>query len=55
MISISLLICIVGFALWLIFTKVQAVADTWVSEFGRLMFFAGLLAYLLNFGTKVVF
>lgn len=54
MITLSLLICIVGLLLWLVFTKVKAVADSWVSEVGKLSFFAGLLAYLLNVGMKML-
>lgn len=55
MITISLLVCIVGCLLWLIFTKVKKIADEWFREFGRLMFFAGLLAYLFALGSKTAF
>jgi hypothetical protein len=52
MISYSLLVCLIGLLLWLIFTKWSKVADAWVAELGRLSFFAGLLAYLIALGAK---
>lgn len=54
MITLSLLVCLIGLVVWLAFTKLQSIADSWVSEVGKLCFFAGLLAYLLNVGMKTV-
>lgn len=54
MISYSLLVCLIGLLLWLIFTKWSKVADAWVAELGRIMFACGLLAYLLTLGAKVL-
>lgn len=54
MITVSLLICLIGLILWIICSKVEPVADALVAEMGRLMFFAGLLAYLLNIGMRTL-
>lgn len=54
MITLSLLICLIGLVIWLVFTKLQSIADSWVARVGELCFFAGLLAYLLNVGMKTV-
>lgn len=48
-------ICIVGLILWLIFTKWQKVADSWVAEVGKICFTVGLLAWLLLVGGKSLF
>ena len=53
MITLSLLVCLVGLVLWIIFAK-TGVADALVAEAGRLAFFAGLLAYLLNIGMRTL-
>jgi hypothetical protein len=55
MISYPLAIALAGLLLWLIFTKWRKVADAWVAEFGRLCFFAGLLAWLFSVQAKSLF
>jgi hypothetical protein len=54
MITVSLLICLIGLILWILCAKVAAVTDALVAEMGRLAFFAGLLAYLLNLGMRAL-
>ena len=54
MITLSLLVCLIGLIVWIVCAKVTAVADALVAETGRLAFFAGLLAYLLNIGMKTL-
>lgn len=54
MITLSLLICLIGLIVWLVFSKVKTVSDPWVARLGELSFFAGMLAYLLNIGMKTV-
>jgi hypothetical protein len=55
MISTPFIVAVIGALVWLIFTKWQKVADAWVAEFGRLCFFAGLLAWLLSVQAKTLF
>ena len=45
--NLALLICLVGLIVYVIFTRVSAPP---VSEIGRIMFWVGLLAYLLGSG-----
>lgn len=52
MITINSLICILGLILWAIFSKWPKVADGFLAEVGRIMFFAGLLAWLFAVGAK---
>jgi uncharacterized membrane protein YhhN len=54
MITLSLLVCLVGLVIWVIASKVSAASDALAAEAGRLMFVAGLLAYLLNVGMKTL-
>jgi hypothetical protein len=53
MITISLLICLIGLALWGVCTNFKRVESYWVAELGRISFFAGLLAWLFSAGSKV--
>lgn len=55
MISTPFLICLIGLVLWLIFTKFPKIADAWAAEVGRLLFFAGLLAWLFSVQGKSLF
>ncbi len=50
--TISALIMLIGLVLWLVFTKFKRISDAWLAEAGKLMFFAGLLAWLLANGNK---
>lgn len=54
MITLSLLVCLIGLVVWVIASKVNGIADALAAEAGRLSFFAGLLAYLLNVGMKTL-
>lgn len=54
MISYPLLTCLIGLAIWLIFTKWQKIADAWAARLGELCFFAGLLAWLFSVQGKSV-
>lgn len=53
--SLSLLISIFGLLLWLVFTKWQKIADTWVARVGEWMFVVGLFCYLFFTGGKTLF
>lgn len=53
MISINAIVCLAGLVLWAIFTKWNKIADGWAAEVGRIMFWVGLLAWLLTIGPKV--
>jgi len=53
MITMALLLTFVGLIIWLIFSKAN-IADPWMAEVGRLVFFAGLLAWLLSMGSKLL-
>lgn len=48
----SLLICLIGLLVWLIFTKWQKVSDPWIAEVAKLAYFAGLLAWLFVVAGK---
>lgn len=52
--TLSMVITLAGLIIWLIFVKVQRMSDGWLAELGKLMFFAGLLAYLIAAGNKVL-
>lgn len=54
MISYPLLVCLMGLIVWLLFTRWQKIADGWAAEFGRICFFAGLLAWLFSVQGKYV-
>ena len=49
----ALLLTFIGLLIWLIFSKAN-IADPWMAEVGRLVFFAGLLAWLLSMGSKLL-
>jgi hypothetical protein len=53
MITYPLLICLIGLILSLIFSKWQKIADAWVAEFGKLMFFVGLFWTVAPYAGKV--
>lgn len=56
MLTLSLFALVVGFLVWLICSRPRE-KKSWIesllAEAGKLSFFAGLLAYLLNAGTRV--
>lgn len=52
MITLSLLISLLGLILYFVFTVYPNRLP--IAETGRIMFFAGLLAYLLGAGTKAI-
>ena len=54
MITLSLLVCLIGLIVWIVFSKSTALADALIAEAGRLSFFGGGLAYLLNVGMKTL-
>lgn len=54
MITLSLLVCVIGLILWLLFAKTK-LSDPWVAEVGRIMFAFGLLVWLLSTQGKPVF
>ena len=53
MISIALLLAVTGLIIWLIFSK-MSFADAWLAEVGRIMFFCGLLGWVLSLVGKAV-
>jgi len=54
MITMALLLTFVGLIIWLIFSK-MSFADAWLAEVGRIMFFCGLLGWVLSLAGKAAF
>ena len=53
--TIPILVMVIGFALWLVFTKWTKIADGWVAELGKVMFWSGLIVWLFSVSGKTAF
>lgn len=56
--TLSLLVCLAGLIIWFVCSiprEKKGWVEGWAAEVGKLCFFCGLLSYLLNVGTKVMF